>query len=82
MIKNISELQELIIWAKSQKLKSLSVGEIKFEFSDLAALESLPDLTAQESKPKDLSVQPSSPRLPNGNAEVNEEEELLFWSTR
>ena len=82
MIKNISELQELIIWAKSQKLKSLSIGEIKFEFSDLAALESLPDLAAQDSKPYDLSVPPSSPRLPDGNTQANEEEELLFYSTR
>ncbi|MEZ0208572.1 MAG: hypothetical protein ACAH17_00140 [Candidatus Paceibacterota bacterium] len=81
MIKDLSELQNFILWAKSQKLKSVRVGECQFEFSDQALNSDLPDVTEPEAK-KDLSVPPSSPKLPGGNAQLSEEEELLFWSTR
>ena len=79
----ISEMKELIIWARSQKVKSLKLDGAEFELHDLAHLESITDLSQPEAKgPKDLSVPPSSPRLPDGNVQVTEDEELLFWSAR
>lgn len=81
MITNISELKDLILWAKSQKVKSLKLGDITFELSDLALVEGLTELGA-EATTTDLAVPPSSSRLPNGNAQANQDEEDLFWSTR
>ena len=85
MITSIDELKELIIWAKSQKLKSLKVGEVIFEFSDLGLIESLPDLSAPPSQARDLSVPASSPRVPQmGDEQLSEKEfeAILFHSTR
>ncbi len=81
MIKDVNDLKDIIIWAKAQKVKSLKIGEISFDLSDLALVEGLAEFDS--SKPStDLSTPPSSPRLPDGNAQANEEEEELFWSTR
>lgn len=80
MIKTVSELQDLIVWAKAQKLKSVEVQGIRFEFSDLAHIEGLNDLASEPAR--DLSKPASSPRLPDGNAQANEDEELLFYSSR
>lgn len=41
MIKSISELKELILWAKSQKVQRIKMGEIEVELSQYAAIESL-----------------------------------------
>lgn len=80
MIKSVAELKELIIWAKSQKVKSLKIGEIAVEISELATLEGIQDLGAPEQKSPDLTVPPTSPRLAGGNQESSEDEELLYWS--
>lgn len=82
MLENISELKELILWAKKQKVKSLKLGTTEFELSDIALIEDLPDIGSEQVKASDLSVPPSSPRLPDGNAQPTDEEELLFWSAR
>ena len=83
MVKDISELKELIMWAKSMKVKSLKLGDTQFELSDLALVEGLQDISQEAVQAqKDLSTPASSPRLPNGNTEVTDEEELLFWSAR
>lgn len=78
MIKSISELQDLIIWAKAQKLKSVEVSGVRFEFSDLAHIAELNDMAVPA---KDISNPASSPRLPNGNTELSEFEKDLFYSS-
>jgi hypothetical protein len=83
MIKTVSELKEFIVWAKSQKVKSVKLGDIHVELSDLALISDLQDISSSEAiSQKDLSVPASSPKLPGGNAQLSEEEELLFYSTR
>lgn len=82
---DITQLKELILWAKSQKLKSLKVGDATFEFSDLAFIDGLNDLSSPGTEPaprKDLAEPASSPRLPDGNVEANEDDELLYFSSR
>lgn len=76
---NLSELKELIVWAKSQKIKSLKLGETIVEFSDYAFIAEMADFNSPD---KDLSVPPKSPRLPDGNAQSSEDDEDLFWSSR
>jgi hypothetical protein len=82
MIKSVQELQELIVWAKSQKLKSLQVDNISFEFSDISLLDGIQDLGTTERIQPDLSVPPSSASLPDGNQQLSEDDELLNWSSR
>jgi hypothetical protein len=83
MIANVDELKELITWARSQRLKSVSINGISFEFSEFAHVESLPDIaaTAYQSE-AGLDKPASSIKLPDGNAQPTEEDELLFWSAR
>lgn len=78
MIKTISELKEFMVWAKSQKIKSVTMADISFEFSELSHIDALPDISSA----KDLAVPPSSTKLPDGNAQLSEDEQDLFWSTR
>lgn len=75
MISNISELKELITWAKANKLNRLKIGEIEFELSELNHVESYPDVPG-------LMTPAESAKIPNGNAEPPEDEQLLYWSTR
>ena len=77
----IMELKELILWAKANKVKHLSINGASFELSELAFMENLPDLSVPEPQ-KDLSVPPKSDKLPDGNQQTNEDDELLFWSSR
>jgi hypothetical protein len=80
---SVPELKELIMWAKSQRLKSVTLGAIAFEFSELAHIESLPDDAAfHPPTAPDLAKPPSSSKLPDGDARSNEDNDLLFWSTR
>lgn len=78
MFKNIDELKDFIIWAKSEKVKAVKVGEISVELSDLALTADLLDIET----PKDLAMPPASTKLPDGNTETPEDEQLLFWSAR
>jgi hypothetical protein len=79
MLSDVEQLKQLITWARSQRIKSLKIGDAQFEFSDLAFIE---DLEKPLLAPKDLAVPPSSPRLPDGNTELSEEDSDTFWSSR
>ena len=69
MLQTIDELKSFIEWAKSQKLKAVKVGEIQFEFSDLAlVVES--NTVPSETLPDQAQLSPE------------EEEKLLYWSSR
>lgn len=79
MVNSVKELQELIIWLKSEKVKSLKIGDIHVELSDYALLESIAEeasVESTEAKPSQQTWtdQPASPS--------KDEEEELFWSTR
>jgi len=76
----VTELKELILWAKSHKIRSLKLGDVSFEISELAFVDSLPDISAPQ--PIDLSVPPMSNKLPDGNQQPTEDDELLYWSSR
>jgi hypothetical protein len=75
------ELKDLILWAKDNKVKSISAFGAAFELSDLAFIENLQDLGSPEPE-KDLSVPPKSNKLPDGNTQPTEDDELLYWSSR
>jgi len=78
MITTVSEFKEFIEWAKSQKLKSVSIGDAKFEFSELAFISDLQDLGSPS---PDISVPPSSKRLPDSSTQTSEDDPDLFWSS-
>jgi hypothetical protein len=81
MINSINELQTLIKWCKDEKVKSLKVGDISFEISDLGLVESLTsieDAVINEDKKtvfqKDL--------IDSDVSSKEEQDEDLFWSSR
>ena len=74
------ELKDFIMWAKSQRLKSATIGQISFEFSELAHINDIESVPNVENV--DVAAAPTSPKLPGGNTQTSEEDELLFWSAR
>lgn len=75
MFKSVKELQEFIIWAKSQKLKSFKNNEIEFELSELGLL---PE--SELEAPKTYGT-PNIGDLPDSEKlDPQEEEDLLMWS--
>lgn len=77
MIKSVSELKELIIWAKSQKLRALKIGDIQFELSDLALVVDEANLVQTAPVAVDSNSLAESEQLT-----AEEEEKLLYWSSR
>lgn len=74
MFKTIEDLQKFIIWAKSQKVKSLKIDNIEFELSELSFL---PDDQAINLKEAIGDTIADTEPL-----DTKEEEDLLFWSAQ
>ena len=82
MVNSVIELQELIIWLISEKVKSLKIGDIHVELSDYALLEGFTD-AATEAAETAPETKPSQQTWTEQPASLSkEEEEELFWSTR
>lgn len=78
MITTVEELKSLIIWAKDQKVKKLTLGEISIEISDIAFVD-----LSQFGKPDSKQVSNNSETFGDmSNLTPQEEEELLFHSSR
>lgn len=72
MFKTPEDLKEFITWARSLRIKSLHVGEVRVEFSELAFVDSI---EATELKESSKTLVDDSPE------QSKEDEELLYWST-
>jgi len=79
VIKNITELKEIIKWAKAQKVKTLSIGTIQFEISELAFIEDQPDLSNVDLSEL-VDVQSQELKTLGDQAQLDEEE-TLYWSS-
>ena len=89
MIKNVSELKELIQWCKKEKVRALSVNGIQFELSDMALVQDIledADMTAPKPKPdqqnsKEISHLSTDSLIDTDEPLSKEEQnELLFHS--
>lgn len=82
MIKTIEELKDLIIFARANKVKSLKIGELELEVSELAHIDTTPGL--EQGQSQNPSVTASIPGLFEGLSDSldPEDEELLFHSSR
>ncbi len=74
-----SELKELILWMKANKVKKFKNSEVEFELSDLAFIDEL-----NPAQPvKEMPLGSNSDMLDTEKPLTKEEEdELLFWSSR
>jgi len=74
MIENISDLKDLIDWAKANKVKRLKLKDIEFELSDIAFFAE----TAQQVPLTDLlSSEPVQPESPQNLLDDPD----LYWSS-
>lgn len=71
MFLDTEELKEFIVWAKSQGIQALTVGDVSLQFSPYALLEQAEGKAATSSA--DGKPPAESP---------SEEEDLLYWSAR
>lgn len=76
MIKSVDELKALILWAKEQKVQAMKVGDVQFELSTMALVEAT-ELTADKPVAADTST-----LAENEQSTPDEDEKLLYWSTR
>ncbi len=81
MINSITELKELILWLKDNKVKSLKVGEIIVEISDLGLMEHLTGIES-EPQPDEKGIKTTQKDWTDDSQPLDKEDEDLFWSTR
>ena len=81
MLKNVKELKEFIKWAKANKIKNFKHGDISFELSDLAFVETTDYSEITDFEKKQL-IDTDETDLTEQELEERrkEDEELLFWS--
>lgn len=73
MFKTTGELQAFLAWAKMMKIKTVKVGDISVEFSELGFI--------PESDLKELSGSGGATTLAESEPmDPEEEEDLAFWS--
>jgi DNA-binding transcriptional regulator LsrR (DeoR family) len=72
MFKTAFELQQFVEWAKDLKIKSVSIGDIKIEFSELAFI--------PETDLKELNNGGATTLAESEPLDPKEQEELEFWS--
>ncbi len=80
MISNIQELKDLIIWAKSQSIQSLKIGDVEFKISDIALSQTLIDKYSETSKTENKAS--SDTLADTETVDPKEDDELLMWSSR
>lgn len=78
MFKTAQELQQFIIWCKSQKVKAFKHDQVQFELSDLAFVTDYDEPAKVE---KDLSFHDSKTLTETDKESDAEDEDLLFWSS-
>ena len=79
MVTSLSELKDLIIWAKAQKVQSLKVGEVEFTLSNYALIEDLIGLTSQTSTVSQKTEEVVPP-IPDPTKPPQDDPDL-FWSS-
>lgn len=82
MIKTIEELKDLIIFAREQKLKSLKIGGVSIEVSDLAhvsELTNIPEMGVSKNPSVTASI---GGLLDELGPQDEDDDELLNWSSR
>jgi hypothetical protein len=80
LFNSIQDVKDLIIWAKSIGLKSIKVGDIEAEMSDIArALEATN--TDDPELPKREELETMRTWADEAKTEPKNDEEELFWSS-
>lgn len=76
MFKDVSEVKEFIIWARSQKIQALKVGEVEVHFGTAALIDT-------ETLMQDARAELEAPTLTDEQIKALKKEELdlLFHSS-
>lgn len=81
MFKTTQELQDFILWCRQAKIKAVKVGDMEVQFSDLAFIDAISELTEykgeeERNTSKTLHESPDPSEIPDS------EEDLLFLSAQ
>lgn len=79
MVYSLQELQEFILWCKANGVKRTELGSIKFELSDYALLQHVPEYATDN---VDKSASKSTDTMVDTAEQVKEDEDLLYWSSK
>jgi hypothetical protein len=81
MIKDVNELKEFILWARSQKVKTFKINEISIEMSEYAFLADVAEQFPVEgpTKAPEQTIQTDLIDASEAEKPTNED---LFWSAR
>lgn len=80
MIETTQELKDFILWCHTQKIKSVKVGTVEVQFSDIAFYDTIAGLTSEPVKVEERNT--SETLADAENPKPNEDEEMLFWSAK
>lgn len=81
MIKTVEELKDLIIFAREQKLKTLKIGEISLEISDLAHVQDLSNVPELGTSKNTAVTASFGGLLDELSEQDSDNEDLLFHSS-
>ena len=78
MFKDTQSLQSFILWCRDQHIKSVSIGDVKVEFSDYAFIEKISQSLDAPLKTEEKNTSKTlTDTLPS-----EDDEDLLFWSAK
>ncbi len=93
MLKNLKEVKEFIVWAKSQNISKAKIGDVEFEISPLHYAQEQIDQEMKNvsSEEEDLYGMPGEKSIDSNDpatfvdeldeSSKSEEDDLLMWST-
>lgn len=76
LFKSVNELKEFIVWAKSEKIQALTVGEVSIQFSAIAMID---DEFDQPEAKESSKVWTDGSDL--NKSDLEDEEDLMYWSS-
>ena len=83
MFDNSEKLKEFILWAKSQRIETVKIGEIEVRFSNLAFIDDLASLEQELTAPVSAKTEErNTSKTLVDTLSTDDDEELLTWSSR
>ena len=76
MLKDLKDLKKFVLWCKKNKIKAFKNNDIEFELSELAFIKEDP------TEYKEINLSDSKTFADTETLTKEEQDELLFWSSK
>jgi len=76
--KDLEELKQFLLWARSQKLEEIEINGVRARFSAYSMIPGVSEIT--EPDPELPSYEPNSKTWDQVDSSQDNEDDLLYWS--